>query len=222
MADSCFVVYLGPKFIVMKWVKEVCVESFDEALRAVAAGATRIELCENLSVGGTTPSYGTIKRCLSDLSVPVLVMIRPRGGNFVYSKAELEIMMEDISVCKELGVRGVVLGVLQSDGMPDIPRIRQLIELARPMEITFHKAIDEAPDILAAAREISSLGVERILTSGGKSTATEGAEVLRQMVAAVGRETTIVVAGKVTCDNFDQLKLVLPACEFHGRRLIDF
>ena len=103
----------------MNIVKEVCVESFDEAVRAVGAGATRIELCENLSVGGTTPSYGTIRKCLDKLSVPVMVMIRPRGGNFTYSLDEFEIMQEDILLCKELPVAGVVFGLLDEKGNID-------------------------------------------------------------------------------------------------------
>ncbi len=103
----------------MNIVKEVCVESFDEAVRAVEAGATRIELCENLSVGGTTPSFGTIRKCLDKLSVPVMVMIRPRGGNFIYSRDEFEIMQEDILLCKELPVTGVVFGLLDEKGNID-------------------------------------------------------------------------------------------------------
>jgi copper homeostasis protein len=160
----------------MNPIKEICVESFDEALKATAAGATRIELCENLAVGGTTPSLGTIKQCLDKIPIQVMVMIRPRGGDFTYSTDEFEIMKEDIQQCKALKVKGVVFGLLGIDGNIDKVRTSQLVQLARPMEVTFHKAIDLTHDLMEAVMLLKEIGVERILTSGGKETALEGAE----------------------------------------------
>jgi copper homeostasis protein len=201
-------------------IKEVCVESLAEALNAVHAGATRIELCENLTVGGTTPSYGTIKKCKELLPVPFMVMIRPRGGDFVYTDDEFKLMKEDIAVCRELKVPGVVFGLLTTSGQIDIPRTRELIELARPMQVTFHKAIDETEDIAAAARQLKALGVNRILSSGGKPTALEGAVMLRHMLEIGGKEMHIIVAGKVTNDNLEQVMSLVPSGEFHGRKLV--
>lgn len=120
-------------------IKEVCVESFSEALAAEKRGADRIELCDNLYLGGTTPSYGTIKMAMEKLTIPAFPIIRPRGGNFHYSKEEIEIMKDDIKVCKSLGAKGVVLGVLTADNKVDFETLKELVELASPMEVTFIK-----------------------------------------------------------------------------------
>lgn len=201
-------------------IKEVCVESLAEALNAVHAGATRIELCENLTVGGTTPSFGTIKKCKEILPVPFMVMIRPRGGDFVYTDDEFDLMKEDIAICKELNVPGVVFGLLTTSGQVDIPRTHELIELARPMQVTFHKAIDETEDIVLATIQLKELGVNRILSSGGQPTALEGAVVLKKMLKIGGTAMHIIIAGKVTNENFDQVKSLVPSNEFHGRKLV--
>jgi copper homeostasis protein len=204
----------------MSVLKEVCVESLAEALNAVHAGATRIELCENLTVGGTTPSYGTIKKSKETLPVAFMVMIRPRGGDFVYADDEFDLMKEDIRICKELKAPGVVFGLLTTSGQIDIPRTRELIELARPMQVTFHKAIDEVTDIAGATRQLKELGVNRILSSGGKPTALEGAVMLKRMLEIAGDSMHIIVAGKVTNENFEQVKSMVPSDEFHGRKLV--
>jgi len=206
----------------MNPVKEVCVESYQEAVSAVAAGATRIELCENLSCGGTTPSYGTIKKTVEKLQVPVMVMIRPRGGDFCYSTDEFEIMREDIRMCNLLGATGVVFGVLKRDNRIDVERTAELVELADPMPVTFHKAIDDSPDLLKSVAQLKKIGISRILTSGGKATAVEGAETLRKMIEMAGEQLKIVVAGKVTWENFDEIRLLIPSDEYHGRRLVKF
>jgi len=206
----------------MNIVKEVCVESFEEAVRAVDAGATRIELCENLSEGGTTPSYGTIRKCLDKLSVPVMVMIRPRGGNFIYSRDEFEIMQEDILLCKELPVTGVVFGLLDEKGNIDEAKTLSLVQLARPMQVTFHKAIDKAVNILESVALLKEIGVERILSSGGQPTAFEGRETLNRMTELASPQLTIIVAGKVTHENFEEIRKIIPSSEYHGRRLVNF
>ena len=212
--------YFCTKKMVKEPVREVCVESFQDAFVVVAAGATRIELCDNLSVGGTTPSYGTIKQVISKLTVPVMVMIRPRGGDFCYSDDEIEIMRHDIQVCHKLGVYGVVLGLLRPDHTIDIERTKELVELARPMQVTFHKAIDDSIDILLSIRQLKNIGIVRVLTSGGKPTAVEGRETLLKMIEIAGDEMNIIVAGKVTWENFEEIKQLIPSNEYHGRRLV--
>ncbi|HEY3390114.1 MAG TPA: copper homeostasis protein CutC [Prolixibacteraceae bacterium] len=206
----------------MKLVKEVCVESFHEAVLAELAGATRIELCENLSCGGTTPSYGTIKKTIEKLQVPVMVMIRPRGGDFCYSHDEFEIMREDIRMCNLLGAAGVVFGLLERDNKIDIERTSELVELANQMPVTFHKAIDDSRDLLQSVTQLKMIGVSRILTSGGQPTAIEGADKLLRMIEIAGTEMNIIVAGKVTWENFDEIKRLIPSTEYHGRRLVKF
>jgi copper homeostasis protein len=206
----------------MNLVREVCVESFDEAVRAVRAGATRIELCENLGCGGTTPSYGTIKKCREKLGVPVMVMIRPRGGDFVYSEDEFAIMQEDILQCRELEVTGVVLGILTSDGHIDQQRTQQLVQLAEPLQVTFHKAIDISNNLLESVSVLKQTGINRILTSGGQKTAIEGKATLNRMIQMASPQIGIIVAGKVTFENLEEVRSQIPSGEFHGRKLVDF
>ncbi|MDC1106846.1 copper homeostasis protein CutC [Prolixibacteraceae bacterium] len=202
-------------------IKEVCVESFQEALKAEALGASRIELCENLHVGGTTPSYGTIAMCKKYLKIPLFVMIRPRGGDFVYSDIEIKIMKKDILICKELGADGVVFGVLRTDNEIHTTAVRELCELKGNMSVTFHKAIDECSHPDQALKHIKMIGmIDRVLSSGGKDTALEGAEMLNKMRQASQQAPIIVVAGKVTKDNIEEVKKLIPAKEFHGRRLV--
>jgi copper homeostasis protein len=206
----------------MNTIKEVCVESYEEAVKAVQAGASRIELCENLSVGGTTPSFGTIKKCAEKLTVPVMVMIRPRGGNFHYSQDEIEIMKEDILKCKELSIHGVVFGLLDDRKNIDVSRTKQLVQLARPMQITFHKAIDESVDLLESVATLKDIGVDRILTSGGEKTAAKAMDTLSRMIELAGPQISIIVAGKVTHENFEEIRKLIPSKEYHGRKIIQF
>lgn len=203
-------------------IKEVCVESFSEAVDVIAGGATRIELCEHLSVGGTTPSYGTIKQTIEKLKVPAMVMIRPRGGDFCYSPDEFEIMCHDVVMCRELGAYGVVFGILNADRTINLEETKKLLALARPMQVTFHKAIDETPDILLAVKQLKSIGIDRILTSGGKPTAMEGTETLLKMIEIAGDQLKIIVAGKVTWQNFDEIRQLIPSDEYHGRILVKY
>lgn len=206
----------------MEPIKEVCVESYDEAIRAVIAGATRIELCDNLTVGGTTPSFGTIRKCLEKLPVPFTVMIRPRGGNFNYSEDEFEIMQEDILQCKELGVFGVVFGLLDERGFIEEEKTRLLVQIAKPMQITFHKAIDVSQNILDGVAFLKEIKVDRILSSGGRETALQGSAILNRMIELAAPQLTIIVAGKVTAWNFEEIRRKIPSGEYHGRKLISF
>ena len=201
-------------------IKEACVESFEKALEAQNNGANRIELCENLAVGGTTPSYGTVKVCLEKLDIPIFPMIRARGGNFIYSKDEIEIMKEDIKIFKELGVKGVVLGCLTSDNKIDLELTKKLVNLAYPMEVTFHKAIDEISNPLDYIEDLVNIGIKRILTSGGKATALEGKDLINEMIKKSNGRLKIVVAGKVTKENLNGLSNLISANEFHGKLIV--
>jgi len=206
----------------MNPVKEVCVESTEEAVLAANAGATRIELCADLSCGGITPSYETIKRTIEKLQIPVMVMIRPRGGDFCYTNEEFEIMREDLRMCNLLGAAGVVFGLLKPNQTIDIERTKELVNLARPMPVTFHKAIDETKDILQSVIQLKTIGIDRILSSGGEITAIEGSETLLKMIEIAGDQMKIIVAGKVTWENFEEIKNLIPSDEYHGRRLVKF
>lgn len=201
-------------------IKEACVESLIDALEAEKRGANRIELCDNLSQGGTTPSYGTIKIALSTLKIPVFPIIRPRGGDFCYTPAEIEVIKEDIKVCKSLGAKGVVLGILTADKKIDFKTLAEFMELAKPMEVTFHKAIDELEDPTLVIDDLINLGVKRILSSGTKPTALEGKDMLNKMIEKVGDRLTIVVAGKVTKENLPEISSLIPSKEYHGKIIV--
>ena len=201
-------------------IKEACVESLIDAIEAEKRGADRIELCDNLSQGGTTPSYGTIKVALSTLKIPVFPIIRPRGGDFYYTPAEIEVIKEDIKVCKSLGAKGVVLGLLTKDKKIDFEVLSQLVELAKPMEVTFHKAIDELEDPTLVIDELINIGVKRILSSGTKPTALEGKDMLNKMIEKAGDRLTIVVAGKVTKEILPEVSSLIPAKEYHGKVIV--
>ncbi|MDY3060297.1 MAG: copper homeostasis protein CutC [Fusobacterium sp.] len=201
-------------------IKEACVESLIDALEAEKRGANRIELCDNLSQGGTTPSYGTIKIALSTLKIPVFPIIRPRGGDFCYTPAEIEVIKEDIKVCKSLGAKGVVLGILTADKKIDFKTLAEFMELAKPMEVTFHKAIDELEDPTLVIDDLINLGVKRILSSGTKPTALEGKDMLNKMIEKAGDRLTIVVAGKVTKENLPEISSLIPSKEYHGKIIV--
>lgn len=201
-------------------VKEACVGSYSEAVSAEKRGADRVELCDNLDVGGTTPSYGTIKTTVEKLKIPVFVMIRPRGGNFCYNKNEIEIMKKDIELCKALGVKGIVLGVLTKNDEIDYPLLKELIDLAAPMEVTFHKAIDDLENPVLEIKKLAEIGVKRILSSGTKAKALDGKDILNKMIAEANCDITVIVAGGVTTDNFDKVSKEIVSTEYHGKKIV--
>ena len=153
---------------------EICANSYQSANNAEKAGAHRIELCSELAVGGITPSYGLLRKVMNEVTIPVHVLIRPRSGNFTYSDAEVQIMKEDINICKELGVSGIVSGVLHINNSIDIERTKEMVALAKPMNFTFHRAFDWVKNPLKEIKELEKIGVERILTSGQESSAEKG------------------------------------------------
>jgi len=201
------------------FLKEVPVESLAEALKAEAQGANRIELCDNLFVGGTTPSYGTIRICKKILQVPIMVMIRPRGGNFVYTSHETEAMIEDIKTCKKIGVNGIVTGVLKDKNQIDIKVLKLLINEAKPLEITFHKAIDETPDPILSLKQLIELGIKRVLTSGQAATAQEGSIIMNKMIKKADSKIIVMPSGKISNKNFQQIRELIPCYEYHGRTI---
>lgn len=201
-------------------IKEACVGSLQEAILAETLGADRIELCDNLAEGGTTPSYGCMKLALEHLSIPIFPMIRPRGGNFCYSQREILSMKEDILVAKQLGMPGVVFGALTEEGELDIPNLKILVEAAKPMQITFHKAIDEVKNPLACIPTLIDLGFDRILSSGTSPTALEGSELLNAMLAKAEGKLILVAAGKVSKENLSLCQEKIHTTEFHGKQIV--
>ncbi len=162
-------------------IVEICANSFESALAAQEGGARRIELCSELSVGGLTPSYGLLKKVLNELTIPVHVLIRPRSGDFSYTPAEMDIMLADIALCKELGCDGVVSGVLNTDNTIDMEAIKLLIKEASTLQFTFHRAFDWVMNPLKALDQLKELKVHRLLTSGQKNSAVEGIELLKEL-----------------------------------------
>jgi copper homeostasis protein len=201
-------------------VKEACVGNINEALRAESLGADRVELCENLRVGGTTPSAGTITISKKILKIPVMVLIRPRSGNFNYSANEIEIMKLDIELCKKIGVQGIVIGALTKENSIDINLTNEFVKLARPLKVTFHKAIDFTADVIEEFKSLMKTDVDSVLTSGGAETAFDGKEIINEMVRISNGKIKIITAGKVAHSDLPALQNVINAQEFHGIKIV--
>ena len=199
---------------------EACVGNINEALRAESLGATRVEICENLKIGGTTPSAGTISIAKKILNIPSMILIRPRGGNFIYSNNEIEIMRHDIEVCKKIGVKGVVIGALTKENTIDIELVKELIQIAKPLEITFNKAIDSTYNVLEEFKNLLKTDVDRVLTSGGAKTASDGREIINEMVRIANGKIKIISAGKIHHSILPKLQKILTSDEFHGKKIV--
>lgn len=204
----------------MTILKEACVENLKEAISAATAGADRLELCDNLACGGTSNAYGVIKSVLKAVDIPVFCMVRPRGGNFVYSDLEFESMKDDIEICRLLGVHGIVSGVLLPDGNVDVARTKQLVDLCDSMSFTFHKAFDLCPNADIALEDVIKTGANRLLTSGQQKTAEEGLSLLNRLHKKANQRIEIVAAGKVTNENIPLLINSTAIVEFHGRKIV--
>jgi copper homeostasis protein len=196
---------------------EACVDSVESALAAERGGARRLELCDNLADGGTTPSAGTIAAVKASVRIPVFVIVRPRGGGFVYSDAELDVMRRDIDATLALGADGVVLGALRSDARVDGPRIETLVASARGLPVTFHRAFDLVADQHEALDTLAAAGVSRVLTSGGASTAAEGADTIASLVKEAGTRLTVVAGGGIREENVAELVRRSGVREIHVR-----
>jgi copper homeostasis protein len=197
-------------------ILEVCAGSLSSALAARDGGTHRIELCDNLSEGGTTPSPGIIRQAVNRLKIPVFVLIRPRAGDFLYSDAEFDAMKDDIAFCKEHKAKGVVFGILNRDGSVDMKRNAELVDLARPMQVTFHRAFDMALDPFKALEDIISLGIDRILTSGQAVTAMEGAGLISELIRQAAGRIIIMPGGGIHEDNVTELIRITGATEIHA------
>lgn len=195
---------------------EICAGSVQSALAAQAGGADRIELCQNLEQGGTTPSYGAIQRVLAQLTIPVFVLIRPRPGHFCYDAQEQAIMAADVRQCRALGCAGVVLGALDQAGRVDLVACQRLLEAAGPLPVTFHRAFDACPRQGQALEEIISLGCQRILTSGGQPTAPEGQTQLAALVQQAAGRISIMPGSGVMPATIQSLARSTGAHEFHA------
>jgi copper homeostasis protein len=194
---------------------EIACFNIESALVAMEAGAHRIELCAAMAEGGTTPSAGVIALARKQLSIPIHVMIRPRGGDFLYSKLEFQAMLHDVKVCRDLGADGVVFGMLNADGTIDRERTKVLMQEACPMSINIHRAYDMSRDPMEALQVLKELKVNRILSSGHKQTAWEGRELLARLVSASGNGLVIMPGSGVRSSNIMQLHKETNAREFH-------
>jgi copper homeostasis protein len=184
---------------------EACVDAIDAAMEAEWGGADRIELCGELLQGGVTPSHGLIEAVWDQVSIPLFVLIRPRTGDFLYTSDELDIMERDIRSARSLHVDGIVAGALTTDGDVDVAAMRCILDAARPMEVTFHRAFDFARDQDAALDTLLELDVDRVLTSGGAATALQGAENLARLNLRAGSDLTVMAGGSITAANVNEV-----------------
>ncbi|MEZ4835605.1 MAG: copper homeostasis protein CutC [Caldilineaceae bacterium] len=194
---------------------EVCVDSVAGAVAAQDGGAVRVELCDNLIEGGTTPSAGTIALARRHIDIGLNVIIRPQGGDFCYSDVEFEVMRYDVEEAKRLGTDGVVIGVLTPDGDIDVDRVRALIDVARPLSVTFHRAFDVCRDPFAALETLIDLGVDRVLTSGQEPTTLEGADLIAELVRRAGDRIIIMAGGGINERNVDKIIAQTGVKEIH-------
>lgn len=198
---------------------EVCVDSVESAVEAQKGGAARVELCDNLMEGGTTPSYGSIEIARKLLDIKLQVIIRPRGGDFLYSDIEFEIMKRDIEAARSLAADGVVIGILDENGDVDKARTAELISLARPMSVTFHRAFDVSRDAFRSLDDLIEIGVDRILTSGQEATAVEGADLIGELVRRADGRISIMACGNL---NERNLAKVIAATNVHEVHITGF
>ena len=192
---------------------EVCAESYEYALKAEKAGADRIELCKDLHLDGLTPDYESAKRTIDTLNIPVFILIRPREGDFIYSDEEFELMKDDIIKFKEIGCKGIVSGVLNDDNSIDIERTKDLIELSRPLEFTFHRAFDVVNNPLIEIENLIEMRVDRVLTSGQKKKAIDGLALLKQLNNISNNRLVIMPGSGISKNNLKDFELFN---EVHG------
>lgn len=199
-----------------KNIIEIATSDFVTTQSAVNGGADRIELCANLAEGGTTPSFGTIKQCRASFSVSLYPIIRPRGGDFLYTGDEFEIMLQDVKLCKQLGCDGIVIGLLNSNGTIDVKRTSALIDAAYPLGVTFHRAFDRCIDPFVALEQLIEIGCERILTSGQKPSVVDGVDLVAELNKKAGERIIIMPGSGVRKENIKMLAAKTGCTEFHS------
>jgi copper homeostasis protein len=199
---------------------EVCVEGIDGLVAAQDAGADRVELCASLLEGGLTPSLGTVREALRVARIPFHVIVRPRGGDFLYSPLEFQTMLEDVKALRALGVAGVVFGCLTADGRIDEERMTALVAAAKPMATTCHRAFDMTRDHREAVEALVRSGVDRVLTSGQRDTAVEGADILRETVAVADGRLLVMAGGALDATNIAEVRDATGADELHFAALV--
>jgi copper homeostasis protein len=199
----------------MAYLFEVAVGSIESALIAQSAGANRIELCAGLAIGGITPSYGMIAVARERLDIPMNVIIRPRRGDFLYSDVEFDMMQRDIAYAKSLGVNGVVIGMLKADGTVDVERVRVLVEQAKPLHVTFHRAFDMAVDLMQALDDLIALDIDTVLTSGQESSAEKGLSLITALVKHAQGRVSIMPGAGINPSNIKDIVMMSGASEFH-------
>lgn len=195
---------------------ELCAFTIQSCLIAQRTGVARIELCDNPLEGGTTPSYGTIRRARERVETRLYPIIRPRSGNYFYDDDEFEIIHRDIAACKELGCDGISVGVATRGARIDTERMKRLVEWASPMGVTCNRVFDGTPDLFEALEELIACGCERVLTSGGKSSAPEAAEVLAALVRQAGRRISVMPGAGIKSSNLAALRRQCQAHEYHA------
>jgi copper homeostasis protein len=197
-------------------VLEICADSIESATAAEAGGAQRIELCSALAEGGLTPSLGLIRAVRERVKISIHVMIRPRAGDFLYSDDDFSVMKDDIAIAARHGADGVALGLLTADGDIDVDRTRELVELARPMEVTFHRAFDMAHELESALEDVIRTGCDIVLTSGAEPSAMQGRHRIRNLVKAGDGRIRVMAGGGVRPDNVQEIAEVTGARDFHA------
>ena len=203
-------------------VFELCAETIEACLAAREGGADRVELCSALSEGGLTPSHGLVSEAIARAGLPIHVMLRPRGGDFLYRDDDFAVLCRDLTHLRPLGVAGFVLGLLQPDGVVDVERTAKLVAMAAPLEVTFHRAFDQTPNLSAALEDVIRSGCRRVLTSGGEHTVETGIGTLKRLVVQAAGRIEIAVGGGLRLQNAAQLARTTDARHFHGslRRVV--
>jgi len=197
-------------------VLEICADSAESAMAAEQGGAQRIELCSNLLEGGITPSAGLISTVRSKVAIDLYVMVRPRGGDFCYTPDEFEVMEQDVVTAKQLGADGIVFGILHEDGSVDKARTRQLVDTARPLKSTFHRALDMSRHLLRSLEDVVECGVDRVLTSGGEQKVETAIATVAQLVQAADQRVAVMVGGGINESNVRRIILETGAREIHA------
>ena len=196
-------------------IVEVCANSYESAINAELGGANRIELCKDLHLDGLTPDYDAAKKTIDKLNIPVFVLIRPREGDFNYSNEEFELMKADIVKFKEMGGKGIVCGILNDNKTIDLKRTKELIELSRPIEFTFHRAFDKIIDPIKGLEELIEIGVDRVLTSGQEDSAIKGVKLIEKLIEIAANRITIMPGSGVKSHNIKEFTAI-GTNEIHG------